>query len=243
MGEVYITRRGGSGGGRIIPTFSYTGDYTILDDGDAGWRVKFLTSGVLTFDADTTIDVFCVGGGASGSISGGSSYMGGGGGSGYTITQKGVFVEAGVEYSIVIGAGGASPTSSLVGNSGGATSAFHVTANGGTAGNRTYYAYGGAGGSGGGSGGSSSQRGDGGTDGGNGAGTYPGTGQGTTTREFGEDTGTLYATGGNGGVETASLFDADANTGDGGDGSKDKDVASGAGGSGVVVIRNARGAA
>lgn len=227
--------------GADMPAFSYTGAYTILNDGDGNWRIRFLTSGTLTLNDPATIDAFLVGGGASGSISGGSSYMGGGGGSGFTTTQKGIYLEAGIDYSIVIGAGGTSPTSSsLIGNSGGTTSAFNLSAAGGTAGNGTYYTYGGSGGSGGGSGGSSSQKGDGGTDGGNGAGTYPGTGQGTTTREFGETGGALYAAGGKGGVATGSLFDADANSGDGGDGSETKNQASGAGGSGIVVIRNAR---
>ena len=100
--------------------------------------------------------------------------------------------------------------------------------------------YGGNGGSGGGSG---SKNGDddniwissgvGGKDGANGAGGKPGTGQGTTTREFGESDGILYATGGDG-LESPKI--KTANTGDGGDGGR-ANYSSGNGASGVVVIR------
>ena len=86
--------------------------------------------------------------------------------------------------------------------------------------------------------------------------TYPiGTGQGTTTREFGETTGKLYAGGGgagnilgtptaggdggggNGGGDAANM-NAAANTGGGGGGQNENGgTTAGAGGSGIVCIR------
>ena len=110
--------------------------------------------------------------------------------------------------------------------------------------------YGGDGGSGGGSGtlnqdkdGAYSQAGVGGTDGANGQGTHPGTGQGTTTREFGEPSGTLYATGGEGAAGNNIRPDSvPQNTGDGGNGAGGS-IESTPGGSGIAIIRNTRGAA
>lgn len=162
-----------------------------------------------------------------------------GGGSGYTKTVSGLSIKTGTNYDIIVGAGGIG-SQKAGGMAGGATSAFGYTASGGSAlssnGN-----YGGNGGSGGGSG---SKNGDddniwissgvGGKDGANGAGGKPGTGQGTTTREFGESDGILYATGGDGGVNKPAI--KTANTGDGGDGGWANN-ASGNGASGVVVIR------
>ena len=74
-----------------LPKFTYSGNYTILDDGEAedgtkNWRIKFYDSGTLTFEKSPgTIDVFCVGGGG-----GGGHYNGGGGGGGYTTYQTSV---------------------------------------------------------------------------------------------------------------------------------------------------------
>ena len=51
-----------------IPKFTYTGNYQFIDDGSGNWRIKFLSSGTLTFtslgNARKGIDVFLVGGGA-----------------------------------------------------------------------------------------------------------------------------------------------------------------------------------
>ena len=240
MAAAILAIEGGSTG---IPGFTYTGLYSTVDDGDGNWRIKFLSSGVLTLDESVSVDVFLVGGGASGSPGGGSGYNGGGGGAGYTTTQKGVTLVAGTEYEIQIGSGGeASSTYGSPGYDGGATIAFTLAAGGGSTGST--YLYGGNGGSGGAGGRSDSA--SGGEDGANGGGSspYAGTGQGTTTREFGEESGTLYATGGDSGKASGSVAAGAANTGDGGDGSLqsgNNGVASGAGGSGIVVIRNARG--
>ena len=78
--------------------------------------------------------------------------------------------------------------------------------------------------------------GDPGTDGSDGTGERPGKGQGTTTREFGEHDGKLYADGGKFGQTSPS--EAVPNSGNGGDGSRGGK--SGPGSPGIVVIRNAR---
>lgn len=253
-----------------IPEFTYTGDYEIVNDSDEpitvsqdNWKIRFLTSGTLTFTnlngAEGGIDVFLVGGGASG---GGR----GGGGGGYTKTQKSVSVKVGIEYPIIVGAGGVGPTTSnrVPPNAGGATSAFGLTANGGDT--STTGDYPSSGGSGGGSGKVGGAGYSGGSDGSSGGGDDGGSGQGTTTREFGESTGKLYAGGGGGGAVTTNETSSggaggggdgggvgadprpkngDANTGGGGGGLGNlySSATYASGGSGIVIIRNARGAA
>ena len=230
-----------------IPEFTYTGDYEIVNDSDEpitvsqdNWKIRFLTSGTLTFTnlngAENGIDVFLVGGGGNGETIRGAR----GGGGGYTKTVKGVSIAIATPYTVTIGA------------SSGTSSAFGASANGASGAN---------GGSGGGGGGSSSGTpGNGGSNGGNGtAGNVSngGTGQGTTTREFGESTGKLYSGGGGGSAAYAGAAgdstagaganfggaakNGVANTGGGGGGAYDGTA--GRGGSGIAIIRNARGAA
>lgn len=224
-----------------IDSLSITGtegeDYVKIDDGDGNWRIKILTSQTVTVADPGEIDVFCVGGGGGGAGQAG----GGGGGGGYTTTALGVVLEPGA-YNITIGAGGAGTSSSnQVANTGGETTAFGVSAEGGKGGSSTSCSpsrVGGAGGSGGGGGGGSdSNGGNGGEDGGNGtsASGSGGTGQGTTTREFGEDAGDLYAGGGGGKGAANGAGGSAANTGGGGKGQ------GGSGYSGIVIIRNKRG--
>lgn len=233
----------GGGGGK--PNFTYTGNYTEVDDGGGNWRIKFLTSGTLTLKNKIVVDVFLVGGGGGGRS---SSNVGGGGG-GYTHTTLKMEINPGI-YPITIGAGGAA-------NANGSPSTFNnLSANGGSTGREIGDSgYGGNGGSGGG------LAGNGGSDGGNGASAYGrgGSGQGTTTREFGESSGDLYA-GGGGGSSTSSYqtFTGGAggggnggggsvggitagtpNTGGGG-GAGNVGYVAAAGGSGIVIIRNAR---
>jgi hypothetical protein len=136
-----------------------------------------------------TVDLFCVGGGGGGGY-GNELYAGGGGG--YTATLKNVVVTTSIPTRLlncIIGAAGDR------GSNGGTTSITSLlSASGGATGN-TYT--GGAGGSGGGGGGGGS----GGSNGSNGIKGYSGAGgvgQGTTTRAFGEATGTLYSGGGGG---------------------------------------------
>ncbi len=219
--------------------YSYTGTNTLIDDGDGNWRIKFLTNGTFTPLTDMIIDVFLVGGGGSGG-SGSNSY-GGGGGGGYTTNQSQISLNQNTAYSIVIGSGGIGSSAT-----GGLTSAFSYTALGGSGGaNNT-----GIGGSGGSGGGSYNTAGS--SDGAN--------GQGTTTREFGELTGALYAGGGGGPARYNTTLGGSggggqsgcaepavsptigtANTGGGGGGAGSYSSLAGAnGGSGIVVIRNHR---
>ena len=101
-------------GGTGMPEYTYTGNASLIDDGGGNWRIKFLTSGVLTFtklgSAKGGLDVFCVGGGCAGGSGNWDANNGYGkaGSGGYTKTQKSIQVEVNKSYSIVIGAGGQS---------------------------------------------------------------------------------------------------------------------------------------
>lgn len=146
------------------------------------WKARVLTSGFVTALKDGYIDVFAVGGA-------GGAYWGGSGG-GYTTTTKSVKITKGTRYELVIGSGGAPR------KNGSATTGFGVTANGSPAGSKS----GGPGGSGGGKGGDTTAAADmaGGSDGSDGSDGTGGPGQRTTTREFGDPSGRLYAAGGGG---------------------------------------------
>lgn len=243
------------------PEFTYTGEYEFIDEGEGSWRIKFKTSGRLTFtnlgSAQNGIDIFLVGGGG-----GGGSYNGSGGGGGYTRTVKHITM-ADPSYYITIGQGGSGGTSKHAGGDGETTTFDTFNAAGGKGGKSG--SSGGAGGSGGGSC-ANTQNGTGvaaagGSDGANGgASTYTGgAGQGTTTREFAESSGVLYAGGGGGSSEAngtpgeggaggggkggkgyANGESATANTGGGGGGAMEDGYTGGKGASGIVVIRNAR---
>lgn len=227
--------------------FVYTGWCEKFDDGNGDWRVKFYTDGEFTSSLDLIVDVFAVGGGGGG---GGSRH---GGGGGYTTTERVVSITENNIYSITIGSGGTAG-----GGRGGTTSAFGVSVEGG---------YGGSSGGDGGSGGGNELA-NGGSDGGSGGssqiGVAGGAGQGITTREFGEESGDLYAGGGGGGPyiiaangqagkggaggaggggSGSSEYDGVAGSGGvntGGGGGATYIGTNGAGGSGIVVIRNAR---
>lgn len=242
---------GGTSGG--LPLFEYTGTYSIIDDGNKNWRIKFLTSGTLTLEKSMTVDVFMVGGGAGGSTTTArdSPYAGVGGGAGYTKTVCGIVLTTNA-YTVQIAAGGRSGTTEGSNTAGGTTSAFEQSCGGGRAD--------GSGGSGGIPKWTGFGDGQAGTDGGNG--TRPGVttyGQGTTTREFGEASGDMYAGGGGncwgnyggdgGGGNSADAnirsiygFNGAPNTGGGGAGQNNSQTG-GSGGSGIVVIRNHREAA
>ena len=188
----------------IWPKYDYTGNATLIkDNAEQGWwRIKFLSSGVLTWlSEDSEIDVFLVGGGASGTSRGG-------GGGGYTKTQKKYEIKKGQRIQVQVGAGGASGNSSS-GNNGGTSSFDTLSVGGGTTSSGHYAGNGGSGG-----GGSvfnlTLDAGNGGTDGASGGGRYSvgsanqyhtyagGSGQGTTTREFGDAGAELYSGGGGG---------------------------------------------
>ena len=154
------------------------------------WKIRFVTSGTLTFtelnSAIDGIDVFLVGGGGSGGARvSSSSDFGCGGGSGYTNTLRNISVIQGQSYEIVVGAGGESVSGNgLNGRDGEDTSAFGTIAKGGKGGNASKV--GGNGGSGGGG-----ANGNGGFNGS----SASGAGQGKTTREFEDANGELYAGG------------------------------------------------
>ena len=131
MADCYIVRRGGGSSGGGMPKFSYTGTYVLVDDGDDNWRIKFLTSGKLVFEKSPGgIDVFLCGGGAGGrsAASPWGNVGWGGGGGGKTTTSKGFVPQKGTEYEIVVGAGGS------VGTAGGKSTAFGLSASGGSIG-------------------------------------------------------------------------------------------------------------
>lgn len=204
------------------------------------------------------VDLFAVGGGGGGSY--GTSYSGGGGGGGgYTKTVKAVSVEPGDILTISIGGGG------YFYNAGGATSIVRngtvllSTLGGKGSGNGSGTSEGGSGGSGGGEGGVANSGFNGGSNGSNAQ--YGGRGQGSTTRAFGEPSGTLYAGGGGGGAYSGgqigyggaggggnggtyagynSASNGGANTGGGagGKGRNTNNPGSGmTGGSGIALIR------
>ena len=222
-------------------------------------------------DGFTSADIFCVGGGGAGGNGyryTSNAYQQGGGG--YTATVYNIGVAAGQVLNCVVGAGGA-PNGSLSGNggTGGTTSVSRsgtvlCTANGGGGGYNASLGEGGPGGSGGGTGGYNDldsrpyiRAGEGGKSDGGGASSYN-TGQGRTTRAFGEAGNTLYAGGGGGGGVThggpgaggaggggAGSYDTGnpgaANTGGGGGGGGGDLYGTaewgGTGGSGVILIR------
>lgn len=241
------------------------------------WRIKFLTSGVLKFITEQMIDIFLVGGGGAGGAlyqSGSgfvSNFYGGGGGGGYTKTMKQILLSANTSYTITVGSGG-DGTSYTAGGSSSVSGVSNGTISGGNAGNSGQYptaagGKGGDGGSGGGGGGFSNNIGEGnsgnaGTGGSNGSdgttgqnGTSSsnvsgaGKGQGITTREFGEPSGTLYSDGGKGGRDN-SASNGSSNTGNAGsggttvhefiNGQPSSTKKAGSGGSGIVIIRNHR---
>lgn len=207
---------------KIYPQYTYTGQHILVKDDADHWRIKFFTSGTLTWlGEDTEIDLFLVGGGGGGKLQSAASGASGGGG-GYTKTVKKIRITKNQTIQIVIGAGGTAQTN------GGSTSFGDNSVDGGQAGQ---YNKGGDGGSGGGGGTNTtpvgsedSKAGDGGSDGKNGNAGISGSvkdpggnGQGTTTREFGEPDGDLYS-GGGGGMAYTGHSSYKAYGGNGGDG-------------------------
>ena len=225
-----------------LSDFTFTGAKTDFSEGSGNWRIKILSSGTLTCANDCYVDIFLVGGGGGGSGGHtGSGAWGASGGGRYTKTERGKLLTAGT-HTITIGAGGAGVSVGVAAGPGGTTSLDSYSITGGLGGNYTCYTNGSINGGHGGNGGSGGAcwTGSGGTDGGNGSGSHGqytgGTGQGATTREFGESGATLYASGG-----SCSGPAGAANTGNGGGGGNMDQCAVGKnGGSGIVVIRNTR---
>ena len=211
------------------PLFTYTGNCTVIDEGNDNWKVKFLTDGTLRFKSNVNIDVFLVGGGGGGTSGGGGNHYGNGGAGGYTTSSGNILVSANTDYNIVIGAGGTSGNgNNRNGGTGGTSSAFGVeAAGGGGAGMGQPNTTGGSGGSGGGGGGA--KGGAGGSNGGGGSrandsiyGHNGGGGQGSSTREFWaldqNTNATLYAGGGGGGGCSVSQGCSSGSAGSGGSG-------------------------
>ncbi len=211
--------------------YTYSGSHQLINDGGGTYRIKFLTNGTFIPVNSMTIDVFLVGGGGRG----GSIANGKGGGGGYTSTYQSISLSKDTGYSVSIGSGSVSCY-----GQGGTSSAFGHSVLGGYS-----SCSGGNGGSGGGGG-----NGNGGSNGSNGLGTSGGIGQNTTTREFGEITGTLYAgggggnkygaggAGGGGSYGSPNGYPGTTNLGGGGGyGDVSNGDTGGNGGSGIVVIR------
>ena len=207
--------------------FTYTGDYVVRKDG----VVELLTSGTIVFLEPKVIDLFMVGGGGAGGSDARNTVVGcGGGGGGYTRTVRKVNVTPNENYTVAIGAG-AEASKTVDKPVSGSTSFGEFSVAGGVSvqlnrSSSADYTVGGSGGSGGGNGlYSKSTGGEGGSDGGNGGmgsatSGIPPTGQGFTTKEFGEPTGKLYAGGGGGGtyISAQSPVYALGGAGGGGDG-------------------------
>ena len=136
---------------RSIPAFTYTGSSQIVDDSNnvisspstyvGNWKIRFLSSGTLTFSDNTGIssgiDIFVVGGGGSGATGsayiGNNSFGGGGGGGGAAITITKFPASSGNSYSIVVGGSKANSSFGLNGTAyftalaGGSASAPYFT--------------------------------------------------------------------------------------------------------------------
>lgn len=213
------------------------GDNTcqVIDEGSGNWQMRLLSSGNLKFLSNRLVDVFLVGGGGSGATVDRNSYVDlYGGGSGYTKTVKSIVLVADTAYPVVVGAGATAANKQA-----GTSSAFGASAAGGFSGGESNPSAG-CGGSGGADGYGNYTNVSyyaGGTDGADGA-SNTGSGQGTTTREFGEPTGALYSTGGSSGSSNHGIIAPSPNTGDGGGAIYSSTKFSGA--SGIVIIRNHR---
>ncbi len=118
-----------------IPTFTYTGEYEIVDDTDKpitispeNWNIRFLTSGTLRIldplGAANGIDAFLVGGGGSADSSGSGTHSRAYGGD--TLTILSAFLTQDTDIGVTIGSGGPS-----YGKPGGATVFLGKTAAGG----------------------------------------------------------------------------------------------------------------
>ena len=240
-----------------IPKFTYTGTYKIIDDdGNAitesnkNWNVAFCTTGNLRFTelngANEGIDVFVLGGGGDGGRAAsfevnGTTYSSGGGGGGGGYRSTSFNEKVGTEH----------PYEIIVGGRGGSSSAFNVTASGGSAGGTASgvnnAGEGGTGGSDGGRGGINAGSGTNGVDG---------------TYAFIGSSGTRYGPGGGGGygyngeISQSGPVNYGGSDGGGNSGENGKDnfgagggganhlgytsTDPGFGGSGIVIIRNKR---
>lgn len=113
-----------------LPTFTYSNtNFRLNKESNYNWNIEFLSTGNLTFTSlgsATSIDMFQVGGGGAGAKpSSGSGGAAVGGGGAYR-TVNGIVPNLNANYTITIGAGG-----DTNGETGGTTSAFNYSSNGG----------------------------------------------------------------------------------------------------------------
>lgn len=269
VGHMRLTLKGLFNKSNFLATdYSFTGSSSYNRvAGSPNYTLRLLSSGTLILRKTIKIDLFLLGAGAGGH--GGvpnSDKSGAGGPGGRTATVHAITLLAGVPYTVVVGAGGGH-------NAGGGWTYFDIYGVAGGDAAVTSVRYGSSGGS-----GSSTGTGDyaagpaSGSDGSDGVAAgdlagYQGIGQHTTTREFGDPAGILYAgagacgasgytsggaagTPGAGGGAAGGAYKgqpgaaAAANTGAGGGGgaghSSSTAGAGGQGGSGLCAIRNAR---
>ena len=122
------------GGGPVIPDFTYTGEYQLVNETEGNWRLYLITSGTFTPNVNMLVDI-CLFGGGQGGENGTSARDGIGTGGiagqpGESNTQKNVVLQAGNSYSVEIGSGGASDL-----GIGGATIFDNISVNGGASNN------------------------------------------------------------------------------------------------------------
>lgn len=210
----------------------------------------FTASGTFTVPANVrSIDIFCVGGGGGGGRDNSdySRKRTTGGGGGYTTTKKAYQVTPGQKFTVTVGNGGG-----YMSDGGASSFGTVLTANGGKQGWNCHGNWLNTSGAAGGSGSAYIRNGAPGTPGSNGSSgnsttwqeydnddvlqTYTvsgGQGQGTTTKAFGETSGTLYSTGGKY-MAAGTGSDGAANSGNGGSGGNSSGRS---GGTGVVIVR------
>lgn len=125
----------GGGGGPVIPDFTYTGEYQLVNEAEGNWKLYLITSGTFTPNVDMLVDI-CLFGGGQGGETGTSVYSSGVGDGGIagqpgeSNTQKNVVLQAGNSYSVEIGSGGAINL-----GIGGATIFDNISVNGGASNN------------------------------------------------------------------------------------------------------------
>lgn len=235
------------GGGPVIPEFTYTGEYYIVNEGTPDWKIYFTSSGTFTPASNIAVQVQAIGGGGGGNGGYADQKPRAGGGGGNSMTGE-LILESGVSYKIKIGAGGTGGDSTGQGRAGGTTSGFGLTATGGTYGVEvTVYEFGDTSGI--------RQSGTGGSGGDYDAGTAGQNAGDIDPNVGGGYGGPVGAAGGNGNFgSVGGKPNAAANGGGGGGGgggyggggggggygSGPEDGAGGAGAPGVVIMRNTR---
>lgn len=122
------------GGGPVIPDFTYTGEYQLVNEADGNWKLYLITSGTFTPNVDMLVDA-CVFGGGQAGHNGGKSTSNNitsspGGQPGMSATSKNIVLEKDHEYVCTIGSGG-----EFGGIDGGTTTFYTVSATGGSTNN------------------------------------------------------------------------------------------------------------